>query len=116
MQVRTRAALTVVVALLVFAPFAVAAGSPVPAPLLGTWKRDGYTMVVKPNGLVSVVDFTATFAGQPGHRLQIGNVPVCYPRHGVYTWKVTHSSLTLTKVTDSCAAAVNLFSGVWKRK
>ena len=37
-------------------------------------------MAVKPNGKVSVIDFTATFSSLSGGRLSIGGVPVCYPK------------------------------------
>jgi hypothetical protein len=90
------------------------------------WKRAGatgfvtsfvgpYTMAVKPNGKVRIIDFTATFASLSGGRLSMSGVPVCYPKKGLYRWKVADRKLTLTKLKDSCAAEVGLFSGVWTR-
>jgi hypothetical protein len=90
------------------------------------WKRAGatgfvtsfvgpYTMAVKSNGKVRIIDFTATFAPLSGGRLSMGGVPVCYPKKGLYRWKVAGRKLTLTKLKDSCAAEVGLFSGVWTR-
>jgi hypothetical protein len=74
-----------------------------------------YTMAVKPNGKVRIIDFTATFAPLSGGRLSMSGVPVCYPKKGLYRWKVADRKLTLTKLKDSCAAEVGLFSGVWTR-
>ena len=90
------------------------------------WKRAGatgfvtsfvgpYTMTVKTNGKVRIIDFTATFSPRSGGRLSMGGVPVCYPKKGLYRWKVANRKLTLTKLKDSCAAEVGLFSGVWTR-
>ena len=73
-------------------------------------------MVIKANGDVDVVDFTAKFTVLHGGRLQISNVPLCYPKKGLYRWKVAGRRLTLTKVMDACPAEVGLFTGVWKRK
>ena len=90
------------------------------------WKRAGatgfvtsfvgpYTMTVKTNGKVRIIDFTATFSPLSGGRLSMSGVPVCYPKKGLYRWKVANRKLTLTKLKDSCAAEVGLFSGVWTR-
>jgi hypothetical protein len=90
------------------------------------WKRAGatgfvtsfvgpYTMTVKTNGKVRIIDFTSTFSPLPGGRLSMSGVPVCYPKKGLYRWKVANRKLTLTKLKDSCAAEVGLFSGVWTR-
>ena len=90
------------------------------------WKRAGatgfvtsfvgpYTMTVKTNGKVRIIDFTATFSPLSGGRLSMGGVPVCYPKKGLYRWKVANRKLTLTKLKDTCAAEVGLFSGVWSR-
>ena len=109
--------------------------SAVPAKLAGRWtrtvaaadwKRAGATgfvtsfvgpntMAVKANGKVSIIDFTATFSPLSGGRLSIGGVPVCGPKKGLYRWKVANRKLTLTKLKDTCAAEVGLFTGVWKR-
>ena len=109
--------------------------SVVPANLVGRWtrtvtaadwKRAGatgfvtsfvgpYTMAVKANGKVSIIDFTATFSPLSGGRLSIRGVPVCYPKKGLYRWKVANRKLTLTKLKDTCAAEVGLFTGVWTR-
>jgi hypothetical protein len=70
---------------------------------------------VKSNGKVRIIDFTATFAPLSGGRLSMGGVPVCDPKKGLYRWKVAGRKLTLTKLKDSCAAEVGLFSGVWTR-
>ena len=90
------------------------------------WKKAGasgfvtrfvgpFTMTVKPNGNVSVIDFTAKFSPLSGGRVSISGVPVCYPRKGLYRWRLANRSLTLTKVKDTCPAEVGLFTGVWKR-
>ena len=90
------------------------------------WKRAGatgfvtsfvgpYTMTVKTNGKVRIIDFTATFSPLSGGRLSMSGVPVCYPKKGLYRWKVANRKLTLTKLKDTCAAEVGLFSGVWTR-
>jgi hypothetical protein len=90
------------------------------------WKRAGargfvtsfvgpYTMVVKPNGKVKIIDFTATFSPLPGGRLSISGVPVCHPKKGLYGWKMANRKLTLTKLKDTCSAEVGLFTGVWTR-
>ena len=90
------------------------------------WKRAGatgfvtsfvgpYTMTVKTNGKVRIIDFTATFSPLSGGRLSMGGVPVCYPKKGLYRWKVANRKLTLTKLKDTCAAEVGLFTGVWTR-
>ena len=50
-----------------------------------------------------------------GGRLSMSGVPVCYPKKGLYRWKVANRKLTLTKLKDTCAAEVGLFSGVWTR-
>ncbi len=109
--------------------------SAVPAKLTGRWtrtvtaadwKRAGatgfvtsfvgpYTMVVKANGKVSIIDFTATFSPLAGERLSMSGVPVCFPKKGLYRWKVANRKLTLTKLKDTCAAEVGLFTGVWTR-
>ena len=107
----------------------------VPASLVGRWtrtvtaadwKRAGatgfvtsvvgpQTMVVKANGNVTVVDFTAKFSPISGGRLSISGVPVCYAKKGLYRWKVASRKLTFTKLKDTCAAEVGLFTGVWTR-
>ncbi len=90
------------------------------------WKRAGatgfvtsfvgpYTMAVKPNGKVKIIDFTATFSPLPGRRLSISGVPVCYPKKGLYRWKVANRKLTLTKLKDTCSAEAGLLTGVWTR-
>ena len=109
--------------------------SAVPATLVGQWtrtvtasdwKRAGATgfvtsfvgptpMAVKANGDVSIIDFTAKFSPLSGGRLSISGVPVCYPKRGLYRWKVANRRLTLTKLKDTCAAEVGLFTGVWKK-
>ena len=110
--------------------------SAVPANLAGRWtrtvtaadwKRAGatgfvtsvvgsQTMAVKANGKVSIIDFTATFSPLSGGRLSISGVPVCYAKKGFYRWKVANRKLTLTKLKDTCAAEVGLFTGVWTRR
>ena len=107
----------------------------VPANLVGRWtrtvtaadwKRAGatgfvtsvvgpQTMVVKANGNVTVVDFTAKFLPLSGGRLSISGVPVCYAKKGLYGWKVAGRKLTFTKLKDTCAPEVGLFTGVWTR-
>jgi len=128
----------VVLAVAVVIPVASAAetkASAVPAELVGQWtrtvtaadwKRAGatgfvtsfvgpFTMAVKAKGKVSIIDFTARFSPLSGGRLSISGVPVCYPKKGLYRWKVANRRLTLTKLKDTCAAEVGLFTGVWKR-
>jgi hypothetical protein len=72
-------------------------------------------MAVKANGAVKIIDFTARFSPLSGGRVSIGGVPVCSPKKGLYRWKVVGRRLTLTKLNDTCAAEVGLFTGVWKR-
>ena len=111
------------------------AASAVPPNLVGRWtrtvtaadwKRAGatgfvtsfvgpYTMAVKPNGKVSIIDFTSTFSPLSGGRVSISGVPVCYPKKGLYRWKVASRKLKLTKLKDTCAAEVGLFTGIWTR-
>jgi hypothetical protein len=87
------------------------------------WKRAGsqnlvdgqQTMAVGASGTVNVVDFTPVFAPLPGGRLSISGVPFCYPKTGVYRWKIAGRTLTLTKLKDACPAEVGLFSGAWTR-
>ena len=90
------------------------------------WKRAGatgfvtsfvgpYAMAVKANGKVKIIDFTATFTPLSGGRLSISGVPVCYPKTGLYRWKVANRKLTLKKLKDTCAAEVGLFTDVWTR-
>ena len=73
-------------------------------------------MTVKANGKVSIIDFTATFSPLSGGRLSISGVPVCYPKKGLYRWKVANRKLTLTNLKDTCVAEVGLFTGVWTRR
>src|SRR5262245_35566843 len=133
-------ALTVVLAIALVVPLASATASEtkasaVPAQLVGKWtrtvtaadwKRAGatgfvtsvvgpMTLTVKPNGMIFIYDFSAKFSPLPGGRLSISGVPVCYPKKGLYRWKVASRRLTLTKLKDACAAEVGLFTGVWKR-
>jgi hypothetical protein len=110
--------------------------SAVPATLVGQWtrtvtaadwKRAGATgfatsfvgpttMAVKANGNVSIIDFIAKFSPLSGGRLSISGVPICYPKRGLYRWKVASRRLTLTKLKDACADEVGLFTGVWKKR
>jgi hypothetical protein len=133
------AAVGLVVAAVIPAASGTASGtkeSAVPAPLVGNWtrnvtaadwKRAGATgfvtsfvgptpMSVKANGNVRIIDFTAKFSPLPRGRVTLSGVPVCYPKTGLYRWKVAGGNLTLTKLKDACAAEVGLFTGVWKKR
>ena len=74
-----------------------------PARLKGTWVLDfvkGGKYTITDNGAVVVRGhFTSTsriyFSNETG--------PAACPQFGVYTWKRAGKTLTLTKVSDSCA-------------
>jgi hypothetical protein len=67
-----------------------------------------------PNCNACVADFTTRLT-VAGPRLTVAPIPVC-STPGVYGWKTTERSLTLTQIADKhCGPREALFTGVWKR-
>lgn len=99
--------------------------------LVGRWSRNVkattfpsgvWSMTIKKSGAVafyqpgsSSIDFTTSFKTAAGGRLNVGPVPICSTK-ALYRWKISGTLLRITKVSDTCADRVRLYSGVWKRK
>jgi hypothetical protein len=60
-------------------------------------------MVVKANGNVMIIDFTAKFTALPHGRVSISDVPACSAA-GLYRWKSRNGHLSLAKIRDASPA------------
>ena len=127
------AALAAVSTCFLAAPAAPAGG--VPPKLIGTWTKPGkgliqetglVTMVVRPNGRLTVLPPGATtawqvrFSARADGQLTVGPMGECviggFLDAGAYRWKVAGRTLTITTVRDKCAFEVRWFAGSWTRK
>jgi hypothetical protein len=119
------------------APSTTTQSANLPAAVIGRWARvfttkewahaGGYpagtwTINVDQHGQVSVFlplttapDFTTTFQ-VTGANLSIGKVPICPPAPTRYRWSATPTALTITLVSDTCAARAVLFGETWQRR
>jgi hypothetical protein len=105
-----------------------------PAPLVGAWEHtvtkanwvqlgiateptERLSMLVSPDGTVIAAEKTdVRFTPLSGHRIVISNAFGCGKKKGMYHWSVAAGQLTLTKLQDTCAYSIGLYSGVWKRE
>jgi hypothetical protein len=89
------------------------------------WRRAGVSnepsshllMHIGANDAVTVAKWrSARFSPLPGGRLTISGVAGCAGKAGVYGWKISGRSFTLTVVHDGCGLERGLFSGTWRRR